>query len=75
MSHEEAVEIIKSAPNPVTFVIQSLLPWVKYCICLFWVVSCNFKHFQEDENEINDVTSQEVDIDEENELLASVDEV
>lgn len=28
LSHEEAVEIIRSAPNPVTFVIQSLLPWV-----------------------------------------------
>lgn len=28
LSHEKAVEVIRNAPNPVTFVIQSLMPWV-----------------------------------------------
>lgn len=28
-SHEKAVEAIRNAENPVTFVIQSLIPWVR----------------------------------------------
>ncbi|XP_044746782.1 inaD-like protein isoform X2 [Coccinella septempunctata] len=28
-SHEEAVQIIRNAKNPVTFVIQSLIPWIE----------------------------------------------
>lgn len=28
VSHEKAVEIIRNAPNPVVFLIQSLIPWV-----------------------------------------------
>jgi hypothetical protein len=32
-SHEKAVEAIRNAANPVTFVIQSLIPWVSLMEC------------------------------------------
>lgn len=51
MSHEEAVEIIKSAPNPVTFVIQSLLPWVKIFHFAVVVFHNTFWSLQADEDE------------------------
>lgn len=34
-SHERAVEVIRKAGNPVTFLVQSLVDWVSYFITLF----------------------------------------
>lgn len=38
-THEKAVEVIKKTGNPVTFVVQSLVQWVRHntTLCHFYV--------------------------------------
>ncbi|CAG9762109.1 unnamed protein product [Ceutorhynchus assimilis] len=33
-THDKAVESIRKAPNPVVFLIQSLIPWVSHSLCV-----------------------------------------
>lgn len=33
-THDKAVEAIRAAPNPVVFLVQSLIPWVSFIILI-----------------------------------------
>lgn len=37
-SHERAVEVIRAAGNPVRFLVQSLVQWVRYACCYFLLI-------------------------------------